>query len=310
MVGLNISAALNSIITIYILIPFILVPQLLLGGAMIKFDDLHQSLTNKVTVPIVGDLMASRWAYEAIAVAQYKENDFEKLFFDAEMAVSQTSFYNSFLMPKLESVVSRVEQEVKLSGQPENMAYSLDLIQTELKKFEPYYNKQPFPFINDVTPENYTVTLGNRLNSYLETRKLEFREDYNRAVQKKDSLYQNLVKEYGRERLISIQEDYKNESLANLVQNRDEFEKIMEIKGELVQKKDPIYSRPHSNIGRAQLYAPFKVVAGFEIDTFYFNLMVLWTMTALLYFMLVNDTLKKLLNGFNKPAKKEKKQTS
>ena len=32
MVGLNISSALNSIITIYILIPFILVPQLLLGG--------------------------------------------------------------------------------------------------------------------------------------------------------------------------------------------------------------------------------------------------------------------------------------
>ncbi|MFT5570171.1 MAG: ABC-type multidrug transport system ATPase subunit, partial [Cyclobacteriaceae bacterium] len=67
MVGLNISAALNSIITIYILIPFILVPQLLLGGAMISFDDLHSNFTNKKYVPVVGDLMVSRWAYEALS---------------------------------------------------------------------------------------------------------------------------------------------------------------------------------------------------------------------------------------------------
>lgn len=310
MVGLNISSALNSIITIYILIPFILVPQLLLGGAMIKFDDLHQSLTNKVNVPVVGDLMASRWAYEALAVTQFKENEFERLFFDAEMAVSQTSFYNSFLMPKLESVTSRVEQEVERSGKPENMAYSLALLQTELEKFEAYYEKPPFPFISDMTPENYTVTLGNRLKGYLATRKQEFRADYSNAVQAKDSLYQSLVKEHGREKLIALQEDYKNESLSNLVQNRDEFEKVQEIKGELVQKKDPIYSRPHSNIGRAHLYAPYKVVAGIEIDTFYFNLLVLWSMTAILYFTLVNDSLKKLLNSFNRPAKKEKKPAS
>lgn len=307
MVGLNISSALNSIITIYILIPFILVPQLLLGGAMIKFDDLHESLTNKVNVPLVGDLMASRWAYEALAVAQYKENDFERLLFDAEMKVSQASYYNSFLMPKLESVVGRITQEVSLSGNPQNMAYSISLLQTELNKFERYYGKQSFQLTNDVTPEGWSESLGQRINSYLEDRKIEFRDDYNRAVNKKDSLYRELIKVYGRDQLIQLQEDYKNESLANLVQNRDEIEKIKEIKGELVQKKDPIYSRPHSNVGRAHLYAPFKVVAGIEIDTFYFNLMVLWIMTAILYMMLVDDTLKKLLNGFSKPAKREKK---
>ena len=81
MVGLNISSALNSVINIYILIPFILVPQLLLGGAMIKFDELHHSISNQKYVPIVGDLMASRWAYEALAVAQFRYNDYEKHFF-------------------------------------------------------------------------------------------------------------------------------------------------------------------------------------------------------------------------------------
>ena len=42
MMGLNISAGMKSVISIYILIPVVLVPQILLGGAMIRFDDLHQ----------------------------------------------------------------------------------------------------------------------------------------------------------------------------------------------------------------------------------------------------------------------------
>jgi hypothetical protein len=42
MLGLNISAAFNSVITIYILIPFIIIPQLLFSGVLVKFDKLHQ----------------------------------------------------------------------------------------------------------------------------------------------------------------------------------------------------------------------------------------------------------------------------
>ena len=63
LLGLNLSSALNSVITIYILIPFILVPELLFSGVMVKFDELHTSITSKVYVPVVGDLMTSRWAY-------------------------------------------------------------------------------------------------------------------------------------------------------------------------------------------------------------------------------------------------------
>ncbi|MEZ4999591.1 MAG: ATP-binding cassette domain-containing protein [Bacteroidales bacterium] len=80
MMGLNISAGMKSVVSIYILIPLILVPQLLLGGAMIKYDDLHQSMTRKVYVPVVGDIMTTRWAYEAMTVEQFKSNRYERLF--------------------------------------------------------------------------------------------------------------------------------------------------------------------------------------------------------------------------------------
>ena len=87
--------------SIYILIPLILVPQLLLGGAMIKFDDLHRSMSRKIYVPVVGDIMVTRWAYEAISVEQFKSNKFEKPFFNYDMEISQNDWYASFLVPTL-----------------------------------------------------------------------------------------------------------------------------------------------------------------------------------------------------------------
>ena len=72
--GLNISSAFNSAVTIYILIPFLIIPQLLLAGVVVKFDKLNPTLASQGSVPISGEVMASRWAFEALAVNQFKEN--------------------------------------------------------------------------------------------------------------------------------------------------------------------------------------------------------------------------------------------
>jgi hypothetical protein len=105
LLGLNISAGMRTAVSIYILIPLILVPMLLLGGAMIKFDDLHRSITKKVYVPVLGDIMVTRWAYEALCVEQFKTNKFEKRFFYYDMAISQNDWYSSFLVPALKAKV-------------------------------------------------------------------------------------------------------------------------------------------------------------------------------------------------------------
>ena len=105
LLGLNISAGMRTAVSIYILIPLILVPQLLLGGAMIKFDDLHRSITKKIYVPVLGDIMVTRWAYEALCVEQFKTNKFEKQFFKYDMAISQNDWYASFLVPALKGKV-------------------------------------------------------------------------------------------------------------------------------------------------------------------------------------------------------------
>jgi amino acid transporter len=45
MLGLNISSAFNSAVTIYISIPFLIIPQLLLAGVVVKFDKLNPTIS-------------------------------------------------------------------------------------------------------------------------------------------------------------------------------------------------------------------------------------------------------------------------
>jgi energy-coupling factor transporter ATP-binding protein EcfA2 len=80
LLGLNISAALDSAVTVYILIPFLLIPQILLSGVIVRYDKLHPLINCNEGVPLIGNVMTSRWSYEALTVEQFANNPFEKQF--------------------------------------------------------------------------------------------------------------------------------------------------------------------------------------------------------------------------------------
>jgi amino acid transporter len=52
--GLNLSAALNSVVAIYVLIPIVLVPQLLFSGVIVNFSKLHKTISHPEYVPFIG----------------------------------------------------------------------------------------------------------------------------------------------------------------------------------------------------------------------------------------------------------------
>jgi hypothetical protein len=307
MVGLNISASLNSIISIYILIPFILVPQLLLGGAMISFDDLHKSMTNRKNVPLVGDIMASRWAYEALCVAQFKQNRFESLFFDVEQKLSHSSYVNSFLIPRLEIINENLNAQLKNEGKNDNFESRIGLLRNEVAKLHSVHGFEKYNELDAISNNNYSESASKALEAYLEKAKHYYRNEYNTVIYQKDTIYQELVNTIGRDQLLDIQKGNSNKNIASLVQNREELDKILEINGELVQKKDPIYMIPESNFGRAHFFSPVKKIAGVQFDTFYFNLTIVWLMSLFLYFALYYDLLKRIMNLFGFQPKKFKK---
>ncbi|HDQ16225.1 MAG TPA: ATP-binding cassette domain-containing protein, partial [Bacteroidetes bacterium] len=80
--GLIISEAFKSSASIYIIIPFLVIPQIILSGVLVPFDKLHPGISKPNSIPIIGELMTARWAYEGLAVKQFKDNPFVKETYD------------------------------------------------------------------------------------------------------------------------------------------------------------------------------------------------------------------------------------
>ena len=194
MIGLNISSGLNSIVSIYISIPFILVPQLLLSGTIVQFDNLHPSLTEKVYVPVVGDIMASRWAFEALAVEQFQDNPFEKRFFSSEMVMSESYFRTSFLIPrlqyKLEECNRLLDEEKK--NDPHYIS-NLSILANELLILQTSAKLPPYDNIHKLNPVDFNEQISEETNGYLRFIKTKFLEFSSIAAEKKDSIYSVLV---------------------------------------------------------------------------------------------------------------------
>lgn len=297
MLGLNISSALNSVVTIYILIPFILVPQLLLNGLIVKFDKLHKSVANVRYVPIVGDLMTSRWAFEALAVTQFKKNTWEKNFFEVDRKKSFNEYRFNYLIPELTNRVDACERY--LTSKTDSIKYkkNLTILRNEISAMEQLFSRKKFNQINSLFPKKFDSKVANNVRHYLEEKRKFFVKEYNKACKESDKILNELLKKYSQEELIKLKEDHHNISLADLVTNKNSFQTLVENGDKLVQLTKPIFKEPESNYGRAHFYAPYKRIGNFQIDTFWFNTLFIWFTTILLYIALQYDWLRKLLTS-------------
>lgn len=298
MVGLNISSGLDSVVSIYILIPLILVPQLLLGGAMIHFDDLNKNLTNKHYVPIVGDIMTTRWAYEAMLVQQFKNNKFEKLFYDFERTTSTAGYYTSFWIPNLETKLDECQRNIEENINPEQTVKNLKIVQNELSRLPQLYDLPPFEHIQDLTRENFNPEIAEETNGFFYFVKMQFNELAQEANAGKDQLFERLTDSLGNDGVFKFKQQFYNKKIADIVTNRNELRKIYEVEDQLIRKKDPIFMYPESNIGRAHLFSPVKIINERNIETIWFNLFFIWLTTIVIYFALLFDILRKIITYF------------
>ena len=299
MVGLNISAGLKSVVAIYIMIPLILVPQLLLGGAMIRFDDIHPRITNKKYVPFIGDLMTTRWAYEALAVTQFKDNRFEKHFFEVDQKISTSNYYNSLLIPRLQNLVEEIAWNREFGKETEPLINNnLAIIRKEFVKLEAATGQPPFEYLNYLNADNYSETVAEAIFSYLYLLKLNVQGTLQRANQERDSIYNGMISRLGRDGFESFRKQYHNTSLADIVRSNRETIKLIVTGDEIIRKTDPVFMMPESDFGRTQFFAPAKMINGRHIDTLLFNVVFIWFTSSLLYFTLWFDSLRKLLGYF------------
>ncbi len=300
MVGLNISSAFNSAVTIYILIPILLIPQLILSGVVVKFDKLNPVIGNQETVPLVGDFMASRWAFEAAMVSQFKDNRYEREFYSMDKTIAESDFKNIYYLPSLQS---KLEYARLKAGQPEEkakVAESLKLLQRELNVELESVGKQNFPEVSQLTVETFDTAIFRKTRHFLMRLRQFYTNESADAAQQRDKKMQALKKLYGGEKEYeAFRLANQNEAVAVLVKNLEEPVRIIESQGRLVQKIYPIYKDPdpeHFIDFDAQFYLPAKHFLRASVDTAYFNMAVIWCMSLILYISLYFDVLRRLMS--------------
>jgi ABC-type multidrug transport system ATPase subunit len=295
MLGLNISAGMRTAVSIYILIPLLLVPMLLLGGAMIKFDDLHRSISRKIYVPVIGDAMVTRWAYEALMVEEFKSNKFEKPFFKYDMEKSQTDWYSAFLLPTLKV---RIENCGRLGKNPDYEIESrkdLRRINYHIKEMSAETGLLPGSWISQLNYENLNDYVVERAKQFIDTLTTSIRSRNKVISDQRDALVGLIKKRMGEDEFQRLQDANYNESLANIVLNRLNINRIYEADKKFVQKADPVWMKPGSKYGRAHFYAPYKQLGNLKIDTLVFNIAAIWIMTLVLFVTLYFNVLKQFI---------------
>ncbi len=288
MLGLNISASFNSAVTIYILIPFLLIPQLLLSGVIVKFDELNPIISSRAVVPLPGELMTSRWAFEALAVNQFTRNDYEQPLYTLDRAVSLASLKKSWCMTLLNLL-----DEVEHSGP--NVNSNWEVLCNELKAKQSQNNVAALPSLAHSDKATWDA-----LRIYLEAVKGQGGDEYNQAIEARDRFFVEVDKQPGgTDAMNELKKKHHNGKLEDMARNPSFDAPTYQIENErLVTTIDPIFRDGVAESGfRAHFLAPRKYLLGSYLNTFEANLVVIWISTILLGFALYFDVFKRLLTG-------------
>jgi ABC-type multidrug transport system ATPase subunit len=295
LLGLNISAAFDSVVSIYILVPLLLIPQILLCGVIVKFDDLQSKTAAKDAVPFAGEIMASRWAFEALAVEQYKENRYMARFFDVEKEMAQSRFRSDILTTELIGQVDLVDGWIRLNKPADDIAQKLVIIKNEMEELNDEKVLPEFQFTESIVPGKFNSEIAELAKTHLNQLKDFHKNRYQKIKSDKDQLINKLNKENGDDFLYNQKMKYHNKSLEVLVLNSETDEFFRETPFGYMQKIAPIYKEPDFKNGRAHFLASEKNLFGITLGTFIFNLGILWLMIAFLYIALYYNWLRKLL---------------
>ncbi len=308
--GLNISSAFNSAVTVYVMIPLLLIPQMILSGLLFSFDKLNNLISTKGKVPIVADLMASRWAYEAMAVYQFKNNEYESPYYEYDREEAKADFKSAYLADELKkrNQFLMANYESKNDSIQKLVEVNLGILRDNLRD-EPY--RPGFEKVNvdeDFSKGKYTKLRGAMMDNYFEDYRKHYQKIYNDNVNLRENKMSFFEKKKGRN--INKEKDmYFNESLADLVKNVTTKDRMLEYDGKLLQQINPIFQDPKpTGVAdyRTAFFVPEKKIFGQTFGTFGFDIIVVWLMTLLCYLALYFQWLRQIVEFFGNVSIPEK----
>lgn len=274
--GLLLSQCLNSVVAIYISIPLLLIPQILLCGLVVSFSDLTPK-SKTGNVPIIGDLIPSRWSFEALAVTSFTDNKYERLFFNLDKEKYETQFYNIGYLYEIQSQLETLkdEQTHGKDVKPEHM----EVIRTNLPIVTEYCGMKAYQ-----GDESYTS-----LYNYMKEAEKILSKRSNQATLKVDALTADFIRNYGKDALLDLKRNNFNLKLEDFVISAGNHKLLDVIDNTIVPRTGPIFLTPRNKTGRAPFYSSVKILGDTPVKTLWFNMAVLLLMSVIVTILLLTD---------------------
>jgi len=268
--------------------------MMLLSGAMFPFDKLNRQIGSVEKVPVIAELIPTRWTYEALMVTQFKDNRYSRVEYDKEKEtyymlrkkISEAEFNKTYRIKELRDALEISATDYKSAidpGKPDKFS-KLRLLGNELTKMASFSHVPEFHYISDLTPDKFNTGIADSLGEYLNRMDKEFSKISNSASDKRDRFYT-----LNETKLNTLENSYYNYKLEEIVTKPYERKKILVNNNTLIQNTDLIYldsyNRGFLNF-RTHFYAPDKYIFGIKTDTFVFNISLVLFSTVLLYLLL------------------------
>jgi len=280
--GLFLSQCLNSVVAIYISIPLLLIPQILLCGLVVSFSDLDSRSTTG-NVPLIGDLIPSRWSYEALAVTSFTDNEYEKMFFKNDKEKYEAQFYNMGflyeLQSQLETMKSRQDKNDNSQETAEKIQNHMKVIKKNLPTITSFCGMEPYQ-----GDSSY-----NSLKDYMAQAEKILAKRSNKITLKAESQITQYIQKHGKEALQKLKHDNYNLKLEDCVIGADQLRTLDVIDDCIVPRTGIIFLTPKSTIGRAPFYSSEKIIGSWHIKTLWFNMAVLLLMSIIMTILLLTD---------------------
>ena len=222
------------------------------------------------------------------------------IFSNTIMEVSQNDWYSAFLINDLK--IDLEECRIYKDSLPYRQTINDDFYKlnyytgklNELAGFGPIVGN----WKDSLNIEKFNAATAKETGKYLDSLAGHFRQVRKIYWDRRDSVIQSIESKIGEEAFMKLKNNYYNKQLEDVVMDRLRIKKSLETPERIIQKYEPAYMKPISKIGRAQFYAPYKQVGEIKIDTYWFNMMVLWIVALMLYVALYYNLLQKAVTGF------------
>lgn len=278
--GLVLSQCLSSVVAIYISIPMLLIPQILLCGLVVSFSDLTPN-SKTGNVPLIGDLIPSRWAYEALAVTTFSDNEYEKPFFAIDREKYENQYYNMGFLYELQSQLETMKDEQR-RGKEVNPGH-MEVINTNLPVLTSFCNMKPYAGNGDY----------ESLHQYMKDAEKILTKRGNEASLKGDRLMASLLRQHGKDAMLQLKRDNYNLKLEDCVVGADQGRMLDVVDNSIVPRTGLVFLTPASKVGRAPFYSSEKILGPWHLKTLWFNIGVMLLMCMIVTLLLITKILAK-----------------